>query len=109
LADQAYNAFGAFSEDALVRIRPDAIKKHDRVQTNGSVFFAIFRTFMSGPPVDGEHSPYFGQYPRDFFDFIIIDECHRGGANDESNWRAILEYFSPAVLLGLTATPKRKV
>ena len=39
---------------------------------------------------------------------IIIDECHRGGANDESNWRGILEYFAPAVQLGLTATPKRK-
>src|SRR5680860_318095 len=59
---------------------------------------------MSG---DGE-TPYFGQYPEDFFDFIIIDECHRGGANDESSWRAILEYFSPAVQLGLTATPRRK-
>ncbi|MBK6771244.1 MAG: GIY-YIG nuclease family protein [Ignavibacteria bacterium] len=51
---------------------------------------------------------YFGEYPKDYFDFIIIDECHRGGANDESNWRGILEYFSPAVQLGLTATPKRK-
>jgi len=53
-------------------------------------------------------SPYFGDYPADFFDFIIIDECHRGGANDEGNWRGIMEYFSPAVQLGLTATPKRK-
>jgi len=53
-------------------------------------------------------TPYFGEYPPDFFDCIIIDECHRGGANDESNWRGILEYFSPAVQLGLTATPKRK-
>src|SRR3989339_393535 len=51
---------------------------------------------------------YFGDYPADFFDFIIIDECHRGGANNESTWRGILEYFSPAVQLGLTATPKRK-
>ena len=53
-------------------------------------------------------SPYFGEYPPDFFDFIVIDECHRGGANDESNWRGILDYFAPAVQLGLTATPKRK-
>jgi type I restriction enzyme R subunit len=45
--------------------------------------------------------------PPDFFDCIVIDECHRGGANDESNWRAILNYFAPAVQLGLTATPKR--
>ena len=63
---------------------------------------------MSGPPKDGKPSPYFGQYPADFFDFIVIDECHRGGANDESSWRDILEYFAPAVQLGLTATPKRK-
>jgi len=63
---------------------------------------------MSGPPKNGQPSPYFGEYPPDFFDFIVIDECHRGGANDESNWRAILEYFAPAVQLGLTATPKRK-
>ena len=55
-------------------------------------------------PVEG----YFGEYSKDFFDFIVIDECHRGGANDESNWRDILDYFAPAVQLGLTATPKRK-
>lgn len=104
LADQAYNAFSAFPEDALVRIEPAEIRKKGRVPKNGSVFFTIFQTFMSGP---GD-SPYFGDYPPDFFDFIIIDECHRGGANDEGQWRAILDYFSPAVQLGLTATPKRR-
>jgi type I site-specific restriction endonuclease len=233
LADQAYNAFSAFPEDALVRIKPSEIKKKGNVPTNGSIFFTIFQTFMSGPSTssgtseieekinfneisindvangfmyvlqckdgsfytgstndlvrrieqhkNGEgaeytklHSPiklvyyetfervdlafarekqvqkwsrakkialikgdiellkklsknkseqepkvgepkvgelaepYFGAYPPDYFDFIIIDECHRGGANDESNWRAILEYFAPAVQLGLTATPKRQ-
>ena len=110
LADQAYNdftSFAAFSEDALVRIEPDSIRKKGRVPTNGSIFFTIFQTFMSGPPKDGKPSPYFGEYPPDFFDFIVIDECHRGGANDESNWRGILDYFAPAVQLGLTATPKR--
>ena len=103
LADQAYNAFSAFPDDALVRIAPDEIKRKGRVPKNGSVFFTIFQTFMSGP---GD-TPYFGDYPPDFFDLIIIDECHRGGANDESSWRDILNYFSPAVQLGLTATPKR--
>ncbi|MCC6150457.1 MAG: DEAD/DEAH box helicase family protein [Planctomycetes bacterium] len=107
LANQAYNAFSAFSEDAMVRIKPGDIKKKGSVPKNGSIFFTIFQTFMSGPPVDGQPAPYFGQYPPDFFDFIVIDECHRGGANDESNWRAIMEYFKPAVQLGLTATPKR--
>ena len=56
---------------------------------------------------NGKPAPNFGEYPTDFFDFIVIDECHRGGANDESNWRGILEYFAPAVQIGLTATPKR--
>jgi len=108
LADQAYNSFSAFPDDALVRIKPDEIKKKGRVPTNGSIFFTIFQTFMSGTDAEGKPAPYFGEYPADYFDFIIIDECHRGGANDESNWRGILEYFSPAVQLGLTATPKRK-
>jgi len=108
LADQAYNSFSAFPEDALVRIKPSEIKKGGRVPTNGSIFFTIFQTFMSGTDKEGQPAPYFGEYPPDYFDFIIIDECHRGGANDEGNWRAILEYFSPAVQLGLTATPKRK-
>lgn len=131
LATQAYNdftSFAAFAEDALVRIKPDEIRQRNRVPTNGSIFFTIFQTFMSGgdavnsvrgeivePPdgdqtlrvAQGERQGYFGDYPPDFFDFIIVDECHRGGANDESSWRDILNYFSPAVQLGLTATPKR--
>lgn len=107
LATQAYNdftSFVAFKEDALARVRPESIREKGSVITNANLFFTIFQTFMSGA---GE-TPYFGEYSADFFDFIVIDECHRGGANDESNWRSILDYFSPAVQLGLTATPKRK-
>ena len=107
LADQAYNSFTAFPEDALVRIDPATIRKKGMVPKNGSIFFTIFQTFMTGTDDEGDPAPSFGEYPPDFFDFIVIDECHRGGANDESNWRGILEYFSPAVQLGLTATPKR--
>lgn len=126
LSNQAFGEFtkySAFAEDALVRISPKAIKDLNedgknsavntfltntaknkvRVPTNGNLFFTIFQTFMTG-----ESEPNFGEYPKDYFDFIIIDECHRGGANDEGNWRGILEYFSPAIQLGLTATPKRK-
>jgi type I restriction enzyme R subunit len=128
LADQAFNAFNAFDfidENIKVRIRPSEIKKKGHVPMNGSVFFTIFQTFMTDAQKDKdleeaeedalahqERKPEdfnFGQYPRDFFDFIIIDECHRGGANDESSWRAIMEYFAPAVQLGLTATPRRDV
>ena len=88
--------------------RPEDIRKKGKVPKNGSLFFTIFQTFMCGPEKDGKPSPYFGEYPPDFFDFIVIDECHRGGANDESTWRGIMEYFAPAVQLGLTATPKRQ-
>lgn len=95
LADQAFQSFSAFDDDALVRLRPSEISM------TGSVFFTIFQTFMSG------NNPNFFQFEPDFFDLVIIDECHRGGANDESSWRNILEHFSPAVHLGLTATPKR--
>ncbi len=108
LADQAYNAFSAFAEDALVRIDPEIIRKKGRVPKNGNIFFTIFQTFMTGRDAAGQPAPSFGDYPPDFFDFIVIDECHRGGANDEGNWRAILNYFAPAVQLGLTATPKRQ-
>ncbi len=108
LADQAYNAFSPFADDARVRISPQEVRRTGRVPKNGSVFFTIFQTFMTGTDADGAPAPSFFDYPSDFFDFIIIDECHRGGAKDESNWRAILDYFSPAVQLGLTATPLRR-
>ena len=111
LANQAFNdfnSFGAFEDKALVRVDPAEIRKQGRVPKNASVFFTIFQTFMTGKDDEGNPAPYFGEYPPDFFDFIVIDECHRGGANDESTWRKILTYFKPAVQLGLTATPRRK-
>jgi len=111
LADQAYNAFSAFEDrhpGSLARVKPADIRKTGKVPKNASIFFTIFQTFMSGTNENGEPAPYFGEYPPDFFDFIVIDECHRGGATDESNWRGIMDHFAPAVQLGLTATPKRK-
>ncbi|TDK26000.1 DEAD/DEAH box helicase [Luteimonas aestuarii] len=113
LADQAFNAFSAFPPDALCRIRPEEIRKKGGIPRNASVFFTIFQTFMTGGgEAEGEAGDAqftFEGYEPEFFDFIVIDECHRGGARDESTWRAILEYFKPAVQLGLTATPKRDV
>lgn len=114
LADQAYNMFGGFPPDALCRISPEEIRKRGKIPTNASVFFTIFQTFMTGGET-GESEEgsatepqfTFEGYAKDFFDFIVVDECHRGGARDESTWRGILEYFSPAVQLGMTATPKR--
>jgi type I restriction enzyme R subunit len=103
LASQAYNSFGAFEDGARIRVSPDGISKRGGMPKNASIFFTIFQTLTTdqGGKLGYEH------YDRDFFDFIIIDECHRGGANAEGSWRAILDYFEPAVQLGLTATPKR--
>ena len=132
LANQAFNSFIDFAnidDNIRKRISPYEIRKTGKVPTNGSIFFTIFQTFMTTvkseeeeeieeeqyalaaePQVEYKKKQFnFGEYPKDFFDFIIIDECHRGGANDESSWRDILEHFSPAVQLGLTATPKRDV
>ena len=103
LANQAYNTFSAFPNDAITRIDPDSIRRAQGVPMNASVFFTIFQTFMTG-----EGEPVYTGYPPDFFDFIVVDECHRGGARDESAWKGILEHFEPAVQLGLTATPKRE-
>lgn len=103
MANQAFNEFSPFPEDALVRIDPYSVRKKGKVPTNGNIFFTIFQTFFT----ESTGVPNFGEYPRDFFDLIIVDECHRGGARDESTWRSILEYFDSAVQIGLTATPKR--
>lgn len=105
LADQAFLAFSSFEDGVCVRIDPAQIAARGDVPTNANIFFTIFQTFMSAG--SGQVN-YFG-YPPDFFDLVIIDECHRGGANDESTWRSIMEYFKPAVQIGLTATPKRDV
>ena len=89
---------------ALIRCDIDQLKRLARSSAGSLAAVPEPVSRVVPEPVEG----YFGEYPPDFFDFIIIDECHRGGANDESNWRGILDYFAPAVQLGLTATPKRK-
>ena len=95
-------------------------KNNYKVPTARNLYFTIFQTMMTSPnaqkaeeqgvklPEGADDQPYYMQYERDFFDFIIIDECHRGGANDESEWRKLMEYFDSAYQLGMTATPRRK-
>ncbi len=70
LADQAYNDFTSFAGITglgLARITPGEDRQKGQGAANASVFFTIFQTFMSGPPKDGQPSPYFGEYPPDFF------------------------------------------
>ena len=105
LANQARNDFGQFPEDIMLRITPDDIHRNqNQVPDSRNIYFAIFQTLMSN---DDNGQPFYKQYPANFFDFIIIDECHRGGANDESQWRELMEWFEPAYQLGMTATPRR--
>nr|WP_223175450.1 type I restriction endonuclease subunit R [Sulfuricurvum kujiense] len=116
LADQSMNTFNPLEKDC-VRINGKEIKKRGgKVPTNANVFFAIYQSIAENKnrvievsEEDGEDDVkgYYQQYPSNFFDLIIIDECHRGSANDESSWREILNHFKSAVHLGLTATPKR--
>ncbi len=68
------------------------------------LYFAIYQAIAK----DENRPGLYREYPPDFFDFIIVDECHRGSARDDSNWREILEYFAPAYQLGMTATPLRE-
>jgi len=67
------------------------------------IYFSTYQSLAE----DESRVGAFRKLPRDFFDLIVIDECHRGSSSDESNWRLILEYFNTSVQLGLTATPLR--
>lgn len=80
----------------------DAMEKIDnsKINTSKDVYLALYQQLKSSD------TDYFKQFPSDFFDLIIIDECHRSSANADSSWHEILEYFSSATQIGLTATPK---
>ena len=84
----------------------DARWKIENGEANKSreMYFAIYQALAK----DERRPGLYKEYKPDFFDFIIVDECHRGSARDSSNWREILEYFSPAFQLGMTATPLRE-
>jgi type I restriction enzyme R subunit len=88
--------FAPFGE-ARHKIEGEAIKSRD-------MYFAIYQAIAK----DERRPGLYKEYPPDFFNLIIVDECHRGSARDESNWREILEYFAPAYQLGMTATPLRE-
>ena len=105
LIEQAMGDFEPL-ESEIVRVNGEAIRKKGSIPTNGNIFFSIYQA-IAGAPREQPDKPYFMDYPTDFFDLVIIDECHRGGAGNESSWREVLNHFSGATHLGLTATPKR--
>lgn len=98
LVDQPKDGLFAAFGDARYKIESgDAIKSRE-------MYFAIYQALAE----DERRAGLFRAFSRDFFDLVIVDECHRGSARDESSWRSILEYFEPAYQLGMTATPLRE-
>jgi type I restriction enzyme, R subunit len=96
LLDQAKNnAFASFG-DLRHRIQK-------KLETAYEIYFALYQAL----DVDKEEGELYKQYPSDFFDYVIIDECHRGSSTESGNWRKILEHFDGATHIGMTATPKR--
>ena len=95
VGDPLTKEFSAFG-DAKCRIQGKVVKSRD-------IYFATYQTLAK----DAMRLGLYKEYEQDFFDLIVVDECHRGSARDDSNWREILEYFEPAFQLGMTATPKR--
>lgn len=91
--DKTFTPFG----DAVYRIENGKISK------SREIYFSLYQA-MSG---DKYREGIYKEYPRDFFDLIVIDECHRGSAKETSSWKKILKYFNTATQIGLTATPKR--
>ena len=97
LVDQAKDRTFTPLGDAAIKIQGQAVKSRE-------VYFAIYQAIADHQDAPG----LYRQYPRDFFDLIIVDECHRGSANEEGSWRGILEYFESAAQIGMTETPLRK-
>ena len=91
--DKTFAPFG----DARWKIENGHISK------GREMYFAIYQAIAK----DERRPGLYREFAPDFFDLIVVDECHRGSAKDESNWREILEYFEPAYQLGMTATPLR--
>jgi len=98
LVDDPYAKMFAPFGDARTKIEgSEAVKSRE-------MYFAIYQALAA----DDRRPGLYKEYAKDFFDFIVVDECHRGSARDESSWREILEYFEPAYQLGMTATPLRE-
>ena len=89
-------------EDGTSVDLPLAIDKHRRIDTSYEIYLGLYQA-ITGPE---ERQQLFRELSPDFFDLIIVDECHRGSAAEDSAWREILEYFAGATQIGMTATPK---
>ena len=104
LADRKVLVDDPYSKDFAVFGDARSSVFDDGATTSREIYFSTYQSLAESEAREG----LFRQFPRNFFDLVVIDECHRGSATDDSNWRMILDYFAPAVKLGLTATPLRQ-
>ncbi len=100
LVDQSIQQDFAPLEKTIHKI--NVAKDDPRSITSYEVYFSLYQQLVG----DDEEEHYSALFQPDFFDLVIVDECHRGSAKEESRWRRILEYFSSATQIGMTATPK---
>lgn len=106
LRDQALGEFNYIEQDCK-KIDTKELKK-SLTLPSVNVYFGIYQSLSAESDINDEENKFYLLFPKDFFDLVIIDECHRGGANEEGSWKEVLEHFSCATHLGLTATPKQK-
>jgi type I restriction enzyme R subunit len=102
LVDQTIqNDFRPFG-GVMKKLTRGLVDENGRIDTSYEIYLGLYQAVMGSE----EKEPIYDKFPKDFFDLIVIDECHRGSAADDSAWREILDYFDSATQLGMTATPK---
>lgn len=119
LAEQTFDAFVPFKDSKVWIGQKYGLKTREDIQKLSSyeIFISLYHQFKSGKSdneeedvaFDENSKNYYRNLPADFFDLIIVDECHRGSLNEEKGWHEMLEYFGCATQIGLTATPKETV
>lgn len=103
LADRSILVSDPHAKDFAVFGDARCLVPEEGLPSSREVYFSTYQSLAE----DSNRTGAFRKLPRDFFDLILIDECHRGSATDDSNWRAVLDYFDTSVQIGLTATPLR--
>ena len=103
IADRSILVNDPHSKDFAIFGDARCLVPDEGIVTSREIYFSTYQSLAEYESREGN----FRKFSRDFFDMIVIDECHRGSASDESNWRRILDYFTESVHLGLTATPLR--
>jgi type I restriction enzyme R subunit len=103
LADRSILVTDPHAKDFAVFGDARCLVPEEGLPSSREVYFSTYQSLAE----DSNRAGAFRKLPRDFFDLIVIDECHRGSASDDSNWRVVLDYFNTSVQIGLTATPLR--